>query len=151
MGGVFDKHLVSKGTERQLTPHNTPQLNGAAEHLNGTIAGQMHALLIASGLPKSFWGLAVMYVVWLRTQPHTDQEDSTKITVRSHDGQKARPESCTEIRVPRLGARTRRVEAGRAQSRGEMGRTQRGDAQRPQNLLAIEGHSNRRAGRLFRR
>ncbi|KAJ7818098.1 hypothetical protein B0H14DRAFT_3740689 [Mycena olivaceomarginata] len=43
-------------------------LNGAAESLNGTIAEQMRALLLASGLPKSFWGLGVMYVVWLRNR-----------------------------------------------------------------------------------
>ncbi|KAF7333659.1 Transcription factor [Mycena sanguinolenta] len=70
-GGLFDKHLASKGTARQLTPHDTPQLNGAAERLNGTIAGQMRALLLSSGLPKSFWGLAVMYVVWLRNRTPT--------------------------------------------------------------------------------
>ncbi|KAF7377884.1 Transcription factor [Mycena sanguinolenta] len=70
-GGLFDKHLASKGTARQLTPHDTPQLNGAAERLNGTIAGQMRALLLASELPKSFWGLAVMYVVWLRNRTPT--------------------------------------------------------------------------------
>jgi transposase InsO family protein len=70
-GGAFDKHLASKGTTRQLTPHDTPQLNGAAERLNGTIAGQMRALLLASGLPKSFWGLAVMYVIWLRNRTPT--------------------------------------------------------------------------------
>jgi hypothetical protein len=70
-GGLFDKHLASKGTKRQLTPHDTPRLNGAAEHLNGTFTGQMRALLIASRLPKSFWGLAVMYVVWLRNRTPT--------------------------------------------------------------------------------
>ncbi|KAF7350699.1 Transcription factor [Mycena sanguinolenta] len=70
-GGLFDKHLASKGTARQLTPHDTPQLNGAAERLNGTIAGQMRALLLASELPKSFWGLAVMYVVWLQNRTPT--------------------------------------------------------------------------------
>nr|GAT42892.1 polyprotein [Mycena chlorophos] len=68
IGGLFDKHLASKGTQRQLTAHGTPQHNGAAERLNGTIAGQMRALLLSSGLPKSFWGLAVLYVVWLRNR-----------------------------------------------------------------------------------
>ncbi|KAF7334246.1 Transcription factor [Mycena sanguinolenta] len=108
-GGLFDKHLASKGTACQLTPHDTPQLNGAAERLNGTIAGQMRALLLASGLPKSFWGLAVMYVVWLRnrtptkkTAPKSPYEVVTgekpdlsrarkfgcRVWVRVHDGSK---------------------------------------------------------------
>ncbi|KAF7324328.1 Transcription factor [Mycena sanguinolenta] len=85
------------------------KLNGAAERLNGTIAGQMRALLLASGLPKSFWGLAVMYVVWLRnrtptkkTAPKSPYEVVTgekpdlsrarkfgcRVWVRVHDGSK---------------------------------------------------------------
>jgi transposase InsO family protein len=51
-GGLFDKHLASKGTKRQLTPHDTPQLNGAAERLSGTLANDMRAILLASGLPN---------------------------------------------------------------------------------------------------
>jgi hypothetical protein len=70
-GRLFDKHLVSKGTKRQLTPHDTPQLNGAAERLNGTLANHMRGMLLASGLPKSFWRNTILYAVWLRNRTPT--------------------------------------------------------------------------------
>jgi hypothetical protein len=64
-GDLFDKHLAAKGTKRELTPHDTPQKNGAAEHLNGMLRGHMWMMLIASSLPKQFWGLAAVYTIWM--------------------------------------------------------------------------------------
>jgi hypothetical protein len=44
---------------RKLTTHDTPQLNGIAEHLNCTLLEWIHAFTHTSGLPKSLWGEAL--------------------------------------------------------------------------------------------
>jgi len=64
-GAEFVKYLKSRGTEQKLNVHDTPQHAGVAERHNRTIAEHIHALLHASGLPKSLWGEAAHHVVWL--------------------------------------------------------------------------------------
>ncbi|KAF7368162.1 Transcription factor [Mycena venus] len=94
-GGLFDKHLAAQGTRRELNPHDTPQKNGAAERLNGTLGGHMRAMLIASGLPKQFWGLAVVYAVWLRNRTPTKKtapiSPYERLTGNKPDLRRARP------------------------------------------------------------
>ena len=45
----FILYLKNAGTVNKLTVHDTPQHNGVAERLNGTILKKVHALLHASG------------------------------------------------------------------------------------------------------
>ncbi|KAF7353842.1 Transcription factor [Mycena venus] len=49
------------------------QGNGATTRLNEAIGGHARAMLLASGLPQSFWALAVLYAVWLRNRAPTRQ------------------------------------------------------------------------------
>jgi hypothetical protein len=97
-GGLFDKHLAAQGTRRELNPHDTPQKNGATERLNGTLGGHMRAMLIASGLPKQFWGLAVIYAVWLRNHTPTKKtapiSPYERLTGNKPDLRRARPFGC---------------------------------------------------------
>jgi len=67
----FTRHLASKGTERKLTVHDTPEHNGVAERLNRTIVERTRALLHASGLPKFLWGEAISHATWLKNRTVT--------------------------------------------------------------------------------
>ncbi|KAL2231405.1 UNVERIFIED_CONTAM: Retrovirus-related Pol polyprotein from transposon TNT 1-94 [Sesamum indicum] len=48
------------GIKRHKTNPYTPQQNGVAERMNRTLLEKVRCLLISSGLPKSFWGEAVL-------------------------------------------------------------------------------------------
>ena len=65
---AFDQHLAKAGTAHKLTMHDTPQLNGIAEHLNHTLLECIHAFTHSSGLPKSLWGKALWHATWLKNQ-----------------------------------------------------------------------------------
>ena len=62
----FNQHLKESGTARKLTTHNTPQLNGIAEHLNCTLLERIRAFTHLSGLPKLLWGEALRHATWLK-------------------------------------------------------------------------------------
>ncbi len=67
----FDKHLAATGTARQLTVHDTPQLNGVAECLNRTLVEKVWVLLHMAGLPQSMWGEALRHSTWLKNRTST--------------------------------------------------------------------------------
>src|ERR1700742_4070392 len=67
----FSQHLKSKGTERRLTTHDTPQHNGIAESLNRRLLERVRAMLHHSGLPKFLWGEAIIHAVWLKNRTST--------------------------------------------------------------------------------
>jgi hypothetical protein len=46
---------------------------GTTARLNEAIGAHARAMLLASGLPRSFWALAVLYAVWLRNRAPTRQ------------------------------------------------------------------------------
>jgi transposase InsO family protein len=67
----FTNHLKSRGTERRLTTHDTPEHNGVAESLNRRVLERVWAVLHHSSLPKFLWGEAVLHAVWLKNQTST--------------------------------------------------------------------------------
>ena len=71
MSNEFTKYLKSKGTERRVTVHDTPEHNGVAERLNRTLVERVRAIMHASGLPKSLWGEAVMHATWVKNRTST--------------------------------------------------------------------------------
>ena len=71
LSSAFDMHLAAAGTARMLTPHNTPQLNGVAEHLNRTLLEQVCAFTHESSLPKTLWGEALQHAIWLKNRTAT--------------------------------------------------------------------------------
>jgi hypothetical protein len=56
LSAAFDKHITDTGTARWLTVHNTPQLNGVAEHLNWMLMEKVCMLLHTSSMPQNLWG-----------------------------------------------------------------------------------------------
>jgi hypothetical protein len=65
-GHEFTKFLQEQGTEQCLTTHDMSQHNGVAEVLNHRLFERVRAILHHSQLPKSLWGEAVMFTVWLK-------------------------------------------------------------------------------------
>ncbi|KAL0415516.1 UNVERIFIED_CONTAM: Retrovirus-related Pol polyprotein from transposon TNT 1-94 [Sesamum latifolium] len=53
------------GIKRHKTNPYTPQQNGVAERMNRTLLNKVRCLLISSGLPKSFWGEALLTAAYL--------------------------------------------------------------------------------------
>ena len=71
LGKEFSQYLLSQGTERRLTIHNTPKYNGVSERLNRTLLEQTCTLLHLSKLPKNLWGEAITHSVWLKNRTST--------------------------------------------------------------------------------
>ena len=67
----FNKHLEDKGTQRELTVHDSPPQNGVSERGMRTRAEATRALLLASGLPRSLWAEAMLHSVWLQNRSAT--------------------------------------------------------------------------------
>ena len=70
-GNEFSTFLKEQGTERMLTTHDTPQHNGIAESLNRRLVERVRALLHHSGLPRTLWGEALHFAVWLKNRTST--------------------------------------------------------------------------------
>jgi hypothetical protein len=70
-GNDFTVFLKEQGTERRLTTHDTPQHNGVAESLNRRLLERVRAILHHSGLPKTLWGEAIHFAVWLKNRTST--------------------------------------------------------------------------------
>ena len=64
-GKAFEEQLRLEGTFHETTAADTPEQNGLGERINGTIATHALAMLIDSGLPKSFWGYALQTAAYL--------------------------------------------------------------------------------------
>ncbi|PNF20906.1 hypothetical protein B7P43_G11180, partial [Cryptotermes secundus] len=57
---AFNEYLDQKGIGRRLSVARTPQQNGRSERLNRTLLCIVRCILENAGLPKSFWGEAVL-------------------------------------------------------------------------------------------
>ena len=75
-GGEFTSFLKSQGTERRLTTHDTPQHNGVAESLNRRLLERVRAVLHHAQLPKTLWGEALHFIVWLKNRVITRALDT---------------------------------------------------------------------------
>jgi len=70
-GREFTKFLQEEGTERCLTTHDTLQHNGVAESLNRCLLERVRTMLHQSALPKTLWGEALHFAVWLKNRTST--------------------------------------------------------------------------------
>lgn len=64
----FQEQLKKSGITHRRTVPYTPQQNGIAERQNRTMFDTVRCLLIQSGLPREFWGEAVMTAVHVRNR-----------------------------------------------------------------------------------
>jgi transposase InsO family protein len=70
-GSEFTAFLKEQGTECRLTTHDTLQHNGIAESLNRCLLERICAIVHHSGLPKTLWGEAVNFAMWLKNRTST--------------------------------------------------------------------------------
>jgi hypothetical protein len=61
----FAAYFESKGIHHEKTNAYTPQENGVAERMNRTIEEMALSFLKDAGLPKTYWGYAVLYAVYI--------------------------------------------------------------------------------------
>jgi hypothetical protein len=64
----FDQHLCAVSIKWELTVHDSPEQNGVAECLNGTLISLVRAMLLGRNLPKFLWAEAVSYATWLKNR-----------------------------------------------------------------------------------
>ena len=64
----FMSHLDSNGTQHQLTTAYTPQQNGLAERLNGTLIDLVRSMLSHKQVSKRFWAEALATSVYVRNR-----------------------------------------------------------------------------------
>lgn len=62
---VFNNYCNKNGIQRHRTIRMTPQKNGVAERMNRTLLNKARCMLFSLGLPKSFWGEAMMTAAYL--------------------------------------------------------------------------------------
>ena len=65
---VFQDLLVERGIIFSPTTPRSPELNGVAERMNRTINDKARTMLIASGLPQSYWGHAVQAATHIKNR-----------------------------------------------------------------------------------
>uniref|UniRef100_H3H9I1 Integrase catalytic domain-containing protein n=1 Tax=Phytophthora ramorum TaxID=164328 RepID=H3H9I1_PHYRM len=66
--GAMAKFCADRGIVQKFTPPYTPQLNGVAERMNRTLVECARCMLEHAGLPKTYWGEAVMTATFLRNR-----------------------------------------------------------------------------------
>ena len=64
-GDEFAQHLKQRGTQRELTVHDSPPQNGVSECNMHILGEATQTPLIASGLPRYLWAEAMAYACWI--------------------------------------------------------------------------------------
>lgn len=94
----FGAHLQSCGIVHQTTAPDTPEQNGLAERMNQTLTNRALAMLIDSGLPKTYWSHAFRTASYLIARSPASgikgQTPFEKLTGRKVDISGLRPFGC---------------------------------------------------------
>jgi len=84
----FQNFCKTNGIEMHFTIRDTPALNGVAERMNRTLLERTRALLFESGVPKSFWGYALLTAVYLINRSPTSALKENKTPYEKLKGTK---------------------------------------------------------------
>lgn len=76
---VFNEFCLSKGIKCQYTVPYTPQQNGVSERRNRTLINSVLSMLYHSGLPKTYWGEALLTANYLHNRTPSKALDPSKI------------------------------------------------------------------------
>ncbi|KAL5579868.1 hypothetical protein UlMin_012310 [Ulmus minor] len=92
---AFDDYCKEHGILRHRTVRYTPQQNGVAERMNRTLVDKVRCMLVGSGLPKMFWGEALMTACYI-----VNQSSSTAIDLKTpNEMWFGKPKSYSNMRV----------------------------------------------------
>ena len=69
---ALEKDLLKEGIQMEFTDPYTPEQNGVAERLNRTLMQMVRAMQLWAGLPREFWGEALMVANYLRNRLPTN-------------------------------------------------------------------------------
>ena len=81
IGNEVKSYLEKKGIIQQLTPPDTPQLNGKSERNNRTLMNYVRAMLKERNLPQSFWGECLRYAVYIRNRTSKRGEKRSRFEI----------------------------------------------------------------------
>ncbi len=81
IGAEVKEYLEKKGIIQQLTPPDTPQMNGKSERLNRTLMNFVRAMLIERNLPQEFWGECARYAVYIRNRMSKRGEKKSRFEI----------------------------------------------------------------------
>ena len=70
--------FLSLGIIHQTTVPGNPQQNGAAERLNRTLMDMARSMVHGAGLPKRFWGEAIMAANYVRVRCSTSTTEQSR-------------------------------------------------------------------------
>lgn len=73
----LEQYLLTHGIEHQTTVRYSPEQNGVAERFNRTVCESARAMIVESGLPKSFWAEAINTAVYTRNRLPTKATSTT--------------------------------------------------------------------------
>jgi transposase InsO family protein len=62
---AFNEFCSEHGVKRQLTAAYTPQQNGVSERKNRTLLNMVRSMIVARGVPKTFWPEAVKWAAYV--------------------------------------------------------------------------------------
>ncbi|KAI3635902.1 hypothetical protein MIR68_006540 [Amoeboaphelidium protococcarum] len=68
LSGQFTQFCLDKGILNDLVPRYTPQLNGVVERFNRCVVEGVTAMMLASQLPRTYWGYAVLAYVYAKNR-----------------------------------------------------------------------------------
>ena len=83
-------YLQQEGIEHQITGRAAHAQNGVAERAIRTITTMGKAMLISAGLPRHWWGHAVLYAAYIRNRCTTKGITNNGIPMERATGQQAR-------------------------------------------------------------
>ena len=69
---ALKKDLLNEGILMEFTDPYTPEQNGVAERMNRTLMQMVRAMQLWAGLPREFWGEALMVANYLRNRLPTN-------------------------------------------------------------------------------
>jgi hypothetical protein len=112
------QHQDNKGTQRELTVHDSPPQNGSSERGMRTRTERARALLLGSGLPRYLWEEAMKHSAWLQNRTPSRALDG-KTPYEKRHGKKPHLAGIQEFGAA---AYVKDLTAGKLDARAQVGR-----------------------------
>jgi transposase InsO family protein len=81
IGAEVKKYLIKKGIKQELSPPDTPQVNGKSERINRTLENMIRSMLNDSNAPRFLWGEALRYAIYIRNRLRSKKGRRTRYEI----------------------------------------------------------------------